>query len=128
MLRLYEMRREDKMRAARDWFVRHFRPATVADFPARGTQEHAYYRQVATYWDMVASLITNGVLNPDLFYQNNRELLLVWVRLRPVLAEFRDTFRDPLAFHNLENVALAYIEWLDRHNPEIFPAFAERIK
>lgn len=128
LLRLYEIRREDTMRSARDWFTRNFRPSTLADLPARGSQEHAYYRQVSTYWEMVASLISNGVLNPDLFYQNGRELLLVWMRLRPIIAELRETFQDQLAYRNLENVAMAYIDWLNRHDPAIFPAFVERTK
>ena len=32
ILRLYDMRREEKMRAARTWFVANFRPKTMAGF------------------------------------------------------------------------------------------------
>ena len=32
ILKLYELRREEKMRQARDWFFRDFNPETLADF------------------------------------------------------------------------------------------------
>ena len=32
ILRLYDMRREEKMREARDWFAKNFKPKTMEDF------------------------------------------------------------------------------------------------
>ena len=32
ILRLYELRREERMRAARKWYLEHFGPDTLADF------------------------------------------------------------------------------------------------
>ncbi len=131
ILRLYEMRREEKMRAARDWFVQNARFESVEDWkkicPA-GSQESAYYRQVTSYWDMVASFVASGVLHHELFFQSNRELLLVWVRIRDLVPEFRKINRDPLALRNVELVAADYIDWMNRQSPEAFPAFADRIK
>ena len=66
ILELYEMRREERMRKARSWFVASFRPRSAADLAAlcpRGSDESASYRMVATYWEMVASFLTSGVLN-----------------------------------------------------------------
>ena len=98
ILELYEMRREERMRKARSWFVASFRPRSAADLAAlcpRGSDESASYRMVATYWEMVASFLTSGVLNKELFYQSGRELLLVWGRLHDVVAELREQQADP---------------------------------
>ena len=74
LLRLYELRREEKLRQARDWFNKNFHANTVDEFlrfcPV-GSQENAYYRMVTSYWDMAASFVTNGVLHRDLFVQNS---------------------------------------------------------
>ena len=98
LLRLYEMRREEKMREARAWFVANFKPKSMADIHQLcppGSESNARMRMVSTYWDMAASFVTAGVLNPDLFFANSREMLLVAIRLRPVLAEIRAAYKDP---------------------------------
>ena len=35
ILKLYELRREDTMRKARDWYFREFNPQSMADFHER---------------------------------------------------------------------------------------------
>lgn len=130
ILELYESRREDRLRRARAWFIANFRPKTLEDLSAlcpRGSDEHAYYRMVTTYWEMVASFVTSGVLNRELFYQSGRELLLVWTRMEPVIAALRERNEDPEAFANLENVARSFIEYLDRRSPGTYAAFASRV-
>ena len=69
ILRLYEIRREDKMRAARSWFASTFRPKTIEEMnlvAAPGSPENANMRQVTSYFEMVASFVTAGVLNKEL--------------------------------------------------------------
>lgn len=92
ILKLYELRREEKMRAARDWYVRKFFPRTVEDVRsalAQGSPESAYLRMVAGYWDMAASFVVAGILNADLFFESAGEMLLVWTKIQPFLADLR---------------------------------------
>jgi len=131
ILRLYEMRREPRLREARMWFASSFKPRTLDEFrtlcPA-GSDTNASYRMVTTYWEMVASFLTSGVLNPDLFYQSGRELLFTWQRVRPILPALRDSYRHPLELKNLEDAALAYIDWWNHAAPGAYDAFAERVR
>jgi hypothetical protein len=127
LLRLYDMRREDKLRAARTWFVTNFKPKNMeemAKLAGPGSDGNANFRQAISYWEMVASFVTAGVLNEELLFQNTRELLLFWLRLKPVVKEVREAFKDPNAWKNLETVAEAYAKFL---GPEVFGAFAARI-
>src|ERR1700730_13892593 len=90
ILRLYELRREEKLRTARAWFSSNFKVKSLAEYTElcpKGTENNAYARQVMTYWEMVASFITSGVLNQGLFFQSGRELLFVWTRVQPILPE-----------------------------------------
>jgi hypothetical protein len=130
LLRLYEMRREEKMREARAWFVANFKPKSMADIQQLcppGSEANARMRMVSTYWDMAASFVTAGVLNPELFFANSREMLLVAVRLRPVLTEIRAAYKDPTFLANLETVAQQYSDYLNKVSPGTLEAFTARV-
>jgi hypothetical protein len=130
ILRLYDMRREDRMRRARAWFVSNFHASTMEDFQAvcpPGSDENASFRMVVSYWDMVASFLVAGVLNTDLFFESNRELLLVYVRIGKILPLWREATKDPFQFHNLEKIAKQYGGWLNDRAAGSYDAFAERI-
>ena len=131
ILKLYDMRREDKLRQAREWFTRSFHCATFEEFNKvcpPGSQENAYARQVITYWEMVASFISTGVLNEHLFFQSGMELLLVWERLRDFLPEMRKVNKNPGAWKNLEMVAQKYVQHLNGVDPETYVAFSARVR
>jgi hypothetical protein len=130
LLRLFELRREERMRAARAWFVAKCRAATFEEamtLAPPGSEENASFRMVSSYWDMVASYICAGVLNADLFYESNRELLIVWVRIKPILPAIREAFADPCYLHSLEEVGENYAAWLNERAPGSFDAFVKRI-
>jgi hypothetical protein len=114
ILRLYEIRREEKMRTARDWFVRNFKPKSldeVNQVAPPGSEANAYMRQVTSYFEMVASFITSGVLNQELYFQSGGELLLCYVRLMPVLEAMRGASKNPTQYGNLERIGREYLEW-----------------
>jgi len=130
LLRLYDLRREEKLREARAWFVANFKPKSMADIHQLcppGSESNARMRMVSTYWDMAASFVTAGVLNADLFYANSREMLLVAIRLRPVLAEIRAAYKDPTFLANLETVAQQYSDHLNKVSPGTLDAFVARV-
>jgi len=130
ILRLYEMRREKRMRDARRWFVSNFRAKTLAEQKELcpvGSDESEFFRQVVTYWDMAASFITAGVLNQELFFESNREMLLVWERIKPILPEIREAQKDPETWSNIEKVAEPYAAWLQARGPECYEAFQGRV-
>jgi L-rhamnose mutarotase len=112
LLRLYELRREDKLRQARDWFNKNFHANNLEELSKicpTGSQEHAYMRMVSSYWDMAASFVTSGVLQRELFMQNSREMLFVWIRMSDVVPAMREAQKNPEIARNIETVANAMI-------------------
>jgi len=104
ILNLYELRREETMRKARDWYFREFNPETIADFQAAIFGEHSgYVRMVVTYWDMAAALVNRGAINLDLFNDANGEQIGVFAKIEPILAEIRAAF-GPNYCVNLEKL------------------------
>ena len=131
ILRLYEMRREDRMRRARAWFTSQFKVKTweeLQKLAPGGSDENASYRMVVTYWDMVASFITTGVLHKELFFQSGRELLLVWERMRDVLPEVRQQYKDPNFWPHIETVGNEFAEYFKKRSPEGYDAFLKRVR
>jgi hypothetical protein len=131
ILRLYEMRREDRLREARKWFMGSFKVKSFEEFLALcppGSEPNASYRMVTTYWEMVASFLTSGVLNNELFYQSGRELLFVWERLRDIVPAVRDANKHSREVKNLEEAATAYIAWWNHTTPGAYDAFSKRVR
>jgi hypothetical protein len=128
ILRLYDLRREEKLRAARKWL------GTMPALTTRdewlkicppGSEENAYFRMVTTYWEMAASFVVNGILNRELFYRsNNLELLLVWEKIRRFVPEQRAFVKDPLRYKQIEEVAGGFIAYLNENAPGFFDNWA----
>jgi hypothetical protein len=90
ILRLYEIRREESMRKARDWFIADFHPESSKDVLGALMGEHsAAFRMVASYWDMAAALVNHGAIDERMFNDMNTEHVAVYAKLEPFLAEFR---------------------------------------
>jgi len=131
LLQLYEMRREPRMREARQWFIASFRAKTVEELLKLcppGSEQNASYRMVTSYYEMVSSLVASGVLNQELFFMNTREMLLCWTRIRDLVPHVRTANKNPIEWKNLETVAHAYIQWWNTNAPGAYEAFCERIK
>ena len=132
VLKLYDMRREERLRQARTWFAGNFKGVTtIEQFQkacAPGTDENASFRMVTTYWDMAASFVTNGVLNEALFYESGRELLFVWERTKDYVTAFRQANKDVVYLKNLETVGNSFANRYRTVSPDGYEAFAKRVR
>ena len=104
ILKLYELRREDTMRKARDWYFRDFNPQSIADFTEAMFGEHSgHLRMVVSYWDMAAALVNDGAIGLDLFTNTNGEHIGVFSKIEPLLGEIRSAYAPQFAV-NLEKL------------------------
>jgi hypothetical protein len=131
ILRLYELRREERMRQARAWFTAKCKVKSyeeLVQLAPGGSEENASVRMVTTYWDLVASFMTSGVLNKELFYQSGRELLLVWERVRDYLPSMREAYKDPNYLKHLETIGNEFATYFKQQDRTAYEAFLKRIK
>jgi len=130
ILKLYELRRDERLREARKWFA-GLKVKTLAELQAAcppGSEQDASLRMVTSYWEMAASFITSGVLNQELFVQSGGELLFVWTKIQDVVPDIRKAFSNPKYLSNVETVAKALIDNMNRANPKAYEAFVARVK
>jgi len=120
MLRLYDLRREPRLREARAWFVEHYRATTPEELMQKypqGGQENTYIRMVVSYWDMVASIVNRGLINDELFFESNGEIWVVWDRMRSIVPTWRAAFKNPHLFSNIEEACTRLEAWRERRAP-----------
>ena len=126
ILKLYDLRREPRLRDARKWF------GGAPQFQSReewlklvppGSDENASYRMVVTYWEMAASLVASGVLNAELFYASNLEMLFVWEKIRLLIPEVRAAQRNPKLYRNLEQVATEFLDHMTASSSDWYEGF-----
>jgi len=107
ILKLYELRREDSMRAARQWYFSDFAPASAMDIIALfrgGERASANYRMVTSFWDTAASLVLNGGIDQKMFLDANTEHVFIYAKIADFLPEVRELFREPDYLIHLENL------------------------
>jgi hypothetical protein len=131
MLRLYDLRREARLREARSWFVEHFQaasPEEVMQKYPQGSQENTYIRMVISYWDMVASIVNRGLINDELFFENNGEIWVVWDRMRSIVPTWRAAFKNPLLFSAIEEACKRLESWREKRAPGSTAAMRQMIE
>jgi hypothetical protein len=105
ILKLYDLRREETMRKARDWMI-GFNPDSMQDIiDAIMSDKSAYFRMVTSYWEMAAALVNHGGIDEEMFIDANGEHLVVFAKLQPFLAEMRAQF-SPNSFQHLEKLVM----------------------
>jgi hypothetical protein len=107
ILKLYELRRDPEMRAARQWYFSQFSPKSAMDIVALyrgGERASANFRMVVSYWDMAASLVLNDRIDRKTFLDANTEHIFVYAKIADFLQEVRELFREPDLFIHLENL------------------------
>lgn len=110
LLKLYELRTEPTLRQARAWFNFEFHPSSAKDVLTTWLgpgHESAPYRMVTSYWDMAASLVTQGAISADMFNAANTEHFGLYAKLRPFLSEVRAATRYSDYLMHVERVANA---------------------
>jgi len=120
MLRLYDMRREPRMREAREWYIANFHaasPEEVMKLCPPGSKENAFMRMVISYWDMCSNIVNRGLIDEEFFFENNGEQWVVWERLKPSVAGWREAFKNPHAFENLQKHCERFEAWRERRAP-----------
>jgi len=109
ILKLYELRRDEKMRQARAWYFTDFAPKTAMDIIKLyrdGEPASAYFRTVTSYWDMASSLVLNGAIDEKIFLDANTEHIFIYAKVAPFLAEIRQIFAEPEYLIHLETLVM----------------------
>jgi hypothetical protein len=130
-LQLYDLRREAKLRQARDWFFQNYHVNTFDDamrVAAPGTENGALAMMVFTYWDQACSFLNHGLLHEDLFFETSGEFFGVWELVKGIVPQGRERFANRLFLANLEAAARRYESWMESRSPGAIAAMRQMMK
>lgn len=109
ILKLYELRSEALMRAARAWFFTEFKPQSgkgIVELLQSGEKQSAFYRMVTSHWEVAAALVNHGGIDERMFLAANSEHLVVFAKLQPFIVEIRETIGEQDYLANLEQLVM----------------------
>ena len=130
-LQVYEMRREARLRQARDWFFRNYfvdSPEDAMRVAAPGTEGGTFAMMVMSYWEQTCALLNYGLLHEDLFFETSGEFFAVWERIKPILPQTREQWKNKQFLSNLEKTAKRYETWIESRSPGHLAAMREFMK
>jgi hypothetical protein len=107
LLQLYDLRREKRLRQARDFVGRDLKFKDYKDFQKRfpnGSKGGLFIGMVLGYWDMACTLVVKGLIAEDLFNATNYEHVAVWQKLKPIIEAWRKQYNYPEMAKSLEAV------------------------
>ena len=119
ILKLYEIRRDPEMRRARAFMMSEYAAVSwdeIRPHYLTGNELDRHFRMVTSYWEMVAAFVNRGILDEDLFFDTHGEGLLIWNKVKAVVAEGRKHIR-PTWLWNLERMARRQQAWRERTFP-----------
>jgi hypothetical protein len=130
-LQLYDMRREPKLRQARDWFFKNYFADNfeqAMQLAPMGTEAGTLVMMVFSYWDQACGMLNYGLLHEDLFFQTNGEFFGVWERVKPIIEEGRKQFANKLFLAQVEKAAEHYEAWIEKRSPGHIAAMRQMMK
>ncbi|MCC6861915.1 MAG: hypothetical protein IT158_25310 [Bryobacterales bacterium] len=119
-LQVYDLRREARLRQARDWFFRNYFVNSLDDsmrIAAPGTEGGAFTMMVLSYWEQACALLNYGLLHEDLFFETSGEFFGVWERVKPILQELRERWANRQFLAHLEQAARRFEVWMENRSP-----------
>jgi len=130
-LQVYDLRREAKLRQARDWFFKNYLVETIDDamrIAAPGTEGGAFVGMVLSYWEQACALLNYGLLHEDLFFETSGEFFGVWEMAKAVVPQARERFAYNGYLAQMEKAAKKYESWIESRSPGHIAAMRQFMK
>ena len=130
-LQIYEMRREARLRQARDWFFKNYFADNMEDaqrIAGFGTEGGTFTMMVVSYWEQACALLNYGLLHEDLFFETSGEFFGVWERVKATVPGFRKMFVMNQYLANMEKAAQRFETWIESRSPGHLAAMREWMK
>ena len=119
-LTIYDQRREPKLREARDWFFKNYHAQSMEEamkLGGPGTENGARFMMVVSYWEQACALLNYGLLHEEFFFETSGEFFGTWERVKPIVKQGRDMFKNKQWLGQLETAAKRFEEWSEKRNP-----------
>jgi len=107
-LQVYEMRREARLRQARDWYNKNYFADSWEEamrIAPPGTETGTFVGMVLGYWEQTCAPLNYGLLHEDLFFETSGEFWAVWERVKPIIPKGREVVANKQCRAHTEKAA-----------------------
>ena len=121
LLQALTLTTNEESRQAFRWFWDEFDVKTYGKFKKKypsGSEGNRYFNRILGNWEMLATLVLNGLISEDLFF----DMLMVkptWEKAEPIVKEQRKKWKAPRLYENIEVLAQKEAEWEKKHPPKV---------
>jgi hypothetical protein len=115
------MRSDEEYKKAGWWFYEEFDEKSYTAFKKKypmGSEGSRNFRLVAGYWEVLATLLNNGLLSEDLVF-DMFAMDYDWKKAEPIVHGIRNEHKMPRLYENFEALAKKYSEWEKKHPPKV---------
>ena len=119
-MQLFEMRREARLRQARDWFFKNYHIENYEDALKIASPESeggTNARMVTGYWEQACAFLNYGLIHEDLFFETSGEFFGVWEMVKPMVAQAREQWVNKHFLAHLEKAAQRFEAWSETRSP-----------
>ena len=81
------------------------------------TETGAFAMMVVSYWEQACALLNYGLLHEDLFFETSGEFFAVWERVKPMVPQARELWKNHQFLAHLEQAANRYEAWTETRSP-----------
>jgi hypothetical protein len=130
-LQVYDMRREARLRQAREWFFKNYLVDNFDEamrIAAPGTETGAFVMMVFSYWEQACALLNYGLLHEDLFFETSGEFYGVWEMAKAIVPQGRERFANKQFLAHVEKAAKRYETWIETRSPGHIAAMRQMMK
>ncbi|MFY9559148.1 MAG: hypothetical protein WAQ52_02840 [Terriglobales bacterium] len=130
-LQVYDLRREARLRQARDWFFKSFFVESADDYmriAPPGSEAGTFTGMVFGYWEQACALLEYGLLHEDLFFETSGEFFGIWERVKPIVPGVRKMWTYQGFLAHMEKAAQRYEAWIEKRSPGHVAAMREFMK
>jgi hypothetical protein len=130
-LQIYDLRREAKLRQAREWVFQNYHVETFDEamrIAAPGTENGALVMMVFSYWEQACSFLNHGLLHDELFFETSGEFYGLWELVKGIIPEGRERFSNKQFLANVEKAAKRYESWIETRSPGHIAAMRQMMK
>jgi hypothetical protein len=130
-LQTYDLRREARLRQARDWYFKNYFVETLEDsmrIAGPGTETGAFAMMVLSYWEQTCALLNYGLLHEDLFFETSGEFFAIWERVKPIVPQAREVFVNKQFLAHMEKAAQRFEAWMESRSPGNIAAMRQYMK
>jgi hypothetical protein len=121
LLQVLRLTNDEESRNAYRWFWEEFDIRSYRRFKKKypsGSGGSRFFNRFMSNWEMVATLVVNGLISEDLVF----DMFFVkplWEKAEPIVHGLRKQWKSPRLYENFEVLVQKAAEWEKTHPPKV---------